>query len=65
MTKQEGAIISAYTGCLCCEFGVLREYAEQLLGRAIFTHEFASDKTVAEIKEKSKADFMRVIETQI
>ena len=39
MTKREGAILSAYTGCLLCDFNDFHKYIEELLGRPVFTHE--------------------------
>lgn len=62
MTKREAAIVSAYTGYLIGNFSDLQAYAEEILGRPIFTHEFPSIKD--ELKEKSKEDFMNIsIET--
>lgn len=64
MTKREGAILSAYTGILLGEFSAMHKYVEEILGRPVWTHEMASEKVVNEIKEKSKEDFIKVIENQ-
>ena len=64
MTKREGAIISAFTGKLCCEdFSIVHENIEEIMGRNVFTHEIPSIEE--EIKERSKADFFEVIAAQI
>lgn len=58
MTKREAAIISAYTGYLIGEFSDFHAYAEEVMGRPIFTHEFPN--IADELKEKSKKDFMSI-----
>jgi hypothetical protein len=60
MTKREGAIISAYTGILTGEFSDFHEYAEEIIGRPIFTHDFASQELAKEIKKKSNNDFINM-----
>lgn len=58
MTKREAAIVSAYTGYLIGEFSDFHAYAEEVMGRPIFTHEFPN--IADELKEKSKKDFMSI-----
>ena len=58
MTDQERVIVSAYTGCLMCDFDMVHKYIEKILGRPIWTHELASPAIQSEIQEKSKADFL-------
>jgi len=60
MTEKEGAIIMAYSGIIFGSLKYIHKYAEQLLGRSIFTHEFADKKICKEIKEKSKNDFLKL-----
>ena len=60
MTKQEKIVVSAYTGVLMCDFDDLHKYIEDKLGRSVWTHELASEAVSAEIKEKSKADFLAI-----
>ena len=60
MTKQEAAIVSAYTGILIGDFSDMHEYIEVLLQRPVFTHELASKQITNEIKEKSKNDFINI-----
>ena len=61
MTKQECAVIEAYTG-ICILQGKDRkfyyQYLKHLFGRPIFTHEIP--KLMDEIKEKSKQDFKAI-----
>jgi hypothetical protein len=65
MTKREGAILSAYTGILLGDFSSMHEYAEEKLGHPIFTHQFADELLVEQLKEASKQDFLDVIEGQV
>lgn len=58
MTKREAAIVSAYTGYLIGEFSDFQAYAEEILGRPVFTHELPN--IADELKEKSKKDFMSI-----
>lgn len=58
MTKREAAIVSAYTRFLIGEFSDFHAYAEEIMGRPIFTHEFPN--IADELKEKSKKDFMSI-----
>lgn len=60
MTKKEAAIVSAYTGILIGEFSDLHEYIEKILGRPIFSHQLANNEIYAEIKEKSRNDFINI-----
>lgn len=60
MTKEEKLIVSAYTGILMTDFNDLHEYAEKKLDRPIFTHEFAEESTVNELKEAVKEDFLKL-----
>lgn len=55
MTKREAAIISAYTGVFIGDADELYDYAKEIMGRPVFTHEFSSK--AEEIKEKAKKDF--------
>ena len=62
MTREERIIISAYTGYLMCDFTSMHKYIEEKLGRPIWTHEFASEKIMEEIREKVKPDFLKLCE---
>ena len=58
MTHKERVIVSAYTGYLMCDFQSMQAYVEKILGRPVWTHEFADDEVRKEIREKSKPDFL-------
>lgn len=58
MTRQEAAIVSAYTGILIGKFSDLHRYIETLLDRPVFTHELADDSLFDKIKAKAKKDFI-------
>ena len=60
MTKREAAIIGAYTGVLLGKFDDMHSYIEEIMGRPVWTHELANEKTVDAIKEKSRADFLAI-----
>ena len=62
MTKKEAAILSAYTGLLFGSFSDLHGYAEKILKRPIFTHQFAMGNMAEELKIASRADFLNVME---
>lgn len=55
MTHNEAIILSAYTGFLLVEdFSDVHKFCENLLGRPIFTSEFADELVLEEIREKCK-----------
>lgn len=61
MTKQECAIIMAYTGvCMLNgeDFEIFNKYIEKIMGRPVYTHELANPRIEDEIKEKSTEDFL-------
>lgn len=60
LTKEQAAIIGAFTGIICGPFADLHEYAEKILERPVFTHEFAIDEFIEELKQKSKTDFISI-----
>lgn len=61
MTKNEGAIISAYTGIMIGDFHDFHAYAEKKIGRPILTHEFTNEEFWKELKEKTETDFLKVV----
>ena len=64
MNKREAAIVTAYTGCLLGSFGDAHEYIEKIMGRPVFTHEMASKDVMNEIKEKSRDDFINLVDME-
>ena len=60
MTKQEAAIVSAYTGIMLGKFSDMHEYIEKLLGRSVWTHELGNKELVDKIKELARNDFIKI-----
>ena len=59
LSREQGAILSAYTGMNCCEFEDLRAYAEKLMGRPVREREVA--ELAGEIKKRSTSDFFSIV----
>jgi hypothetical protein len=60
LTKDQAAIIGVYTGVTCGPFSDIQEYAERLLGRPVYTHEFASPAMQEKLAELARPDFLRL-----
>ena len=60
LTKEQAAIIGAYTGFTARPFGDIQEYAEKILGRSVWTHEFADRALCEELREAAKPDFLSI-----
>lgn len=54
LTKEQAAIIGLYTGITLGPFCDIHELAEKIIGRSIFTHEFADKNFCEELKQKVK-----------
>ncbi len=63
MTHKEAVLVSAYTGFLLTKYFLdVHEFCEKLLGRPIFTHEFADQEVQEDIREKCKPMILKMIE---
>ena len=60
-TRQQAAIISAYTGFLAGPFEDMHQLVEAKLGRPVMTHEFGSKCLSEKIRELVKDDFLALI----
>ena len=60
MTKNEAAIITAYTGVLIGSFSDAHEYIEKVMNRPVWTHEMANEDFMNKLREASKADFLSI-----
>tara|TARA_R110000868_G_scaffold162439_1_gene393687 strand:+ start:27193 stop:27384 length:192 start_codon:yes stop_codon:yes gene_type:complete len=58
MTKNEAAIVGAYTGILIGSFSDMHKYVEKIMGRPVFTHELPL--LADEIQKKSSDDFLQI-----
>ncbi len=57
LTKEQAAIISAFTGKMCCkDFSDFHEYVEKIMGRPVWTHEMGNQDIAEQIKEAARAD---------
>ena len=66
MKKQEAILVSAFTGFLLTkDFSDVHKFCEDLLGRPIWTHEFASKSVQEEIKEKCRPLILAMIENEV
>lgn len=61
LTTRQAIIISAFTGTLCCNFGVYHKAVEEKMQRPVFTHEFGDREFAAEVKEVFREEFMSII----
>ena len=65
MKKQEAILVSAFTGFLLTkDFSDVHKFCEDLLGRPIWTHEFASRTFQEEIEEKCRPSILEMIENE-
>lgn len=62
MNKREAAIVTAFTGKLCGSFSDFHAYAEEIMSRPIWTHEFGSKELSEELKQASRKDFISLSE---
>lgn len=63
MTKLECAIIMAHTGTTMLmgeDFSIFHKYIEDIMERPVYLHELANESVVAEIKRRSKNDFLKL-----
>lgn len=60
MTREEGAIVSAYTGVLIGKFSDFHKYVEKIMSRPVNSIEFASKHFMKEIQAKSQKDFTTI-----
>ena len=58
LSREQGAVLSAYTGVLCGDFEDLHAYVEQLYGRPVARRELS--ERGPEIKQLASKDFLRL-----
>ena len=61
MTKREGAILSAYSGYMFCNWEDFHEYVEEIMERPVLTHELIN-LDVLEIDKEFIRQLIRLIE---
>lgn len=60
LTKKQAVFVSLYTGYTFTNFSHIHELAEEVLGRSIFTSEFANEDLLEEIRSKMKKDLDKI-----
>ena len=66
MTKQECAVVMAYTGVTMLigdDFDVFHQYVEHIMNRPVWTHELADAEITVKIKNLSEPDFIELCRT--
>lgn len=61
LTKEQAAILGAFTGFTLGPFGDIQEYAERLFGEPLVTSAFASKAFAEQLREKARHDVMNII----
>ena len=60
LTREQAAIIGAFTGFSCGPFDDIHQKIEQLLGRPVFTHEMANSELWKEVKTKVEPEYLSI-----
>lgn len=60
LTKEQAAIIGAFTGISCGPFDEVHEYVEKIFGRPVFTHEMGSPEFATKVKHLAMHDFLSI-----
>jgi hypothetical protein len=61
LTREQAAIIGAYTGVLCGPFQDLHAYIEKLMDRPVWTHEMGEAEFMDVVKERARPDFLGLV----
>lgn len=60
LTKEQAAIVGAYTGFAAGPFDAIHEYASKKMGRPVWSHEFSDKAFCEKLREASKSDFLAI-----
>lgn len=60
LSREDAAIVGAYTGICCGPFSDMHEFVEKILGHPVMTHEFARPDMWEKIKEAAKPYFVEI-----
>ena len=60
LTKEQAIVIMGFTGVTTINFGDFHEDVEKRLGRPVWTHEFANEAVMKEVKEAYRKDFLEM-----
>jgi hypothetical protein len=60
LTREQAAIIGAFTGILCGPFEDVHGAFERVLNRPVFTHEMANKDLWAEVKKLIEPEYLAI-----
>jgi len=60
LSKEQAAIIGAYTGYACGLFSDIHEYAEKKFGHPILSHQFGDKDFMEKLRLLAKEDFINL-----
>jgi len=60
LTREQAAIIGAFTGISCGPFEDIHGLIERVLGRSVFTHEMADKDLWAQVKELIQPEYLAI-----
>ena len=60
LTREQAAIVGAFTGIACGPFSDIHKTVERVLGCPVLTHEMARKALWDEVKEKIKPEFLAI-----
>jgi hypothetical protein len=61
LTKEQGIVITGFTGILCCSFPDFHEDVEKRTGKSVYTHEFGDKEFSKWLRGVYREDFMELI----
>jgi hypothetical protein len=61
LTLEQAVVLSGFTGVLMCRFDHVHRDVEKRLNRPVWTHEFADQEFVDQLKKVYRDDFMVLI----
>lgn len=61
LTKQQGNILTGFTGITCGNFSDFHEDVEKRLGHPVFTHQFGSEVFAEKLRKLYREDFMAMM----
>jgi hypothetical protein len=60
LTREQAAIIGAFTGISCGPFSDVHATIERVLGRPVWTHEMAAKELWDDVRERIKPEFLAI-----
>ncbi len=60
LTKEQAAIIGAYTGFLCGQFSDMHELIERVMGRPVWTHEMGNPDFMEKVRKAVQPEFLSI-----